>query len=869
LSILYFGRIGSEKRPEAWAPAVAMFGLVNRAESLESTALAQLVAPIAAVLLAQVARLAIRPVLGEHASLLLFSLATMIAARYGGRSAGLLATGLSSAFGLFTLVLAGRAPALFTGDITFLVLFTVVGAGISILTGQLRRAWAISAAQEEQRRIVTENVPQLLWTCRPDGACDFLNGRWVNYTGISADVQLGDRWLDRLHPDDRESTLSAWAAALASGDEFRSEFRLRRFDGAYRWFDTRAIAVRDRGGHVLKWFGSSTDVHEARVARDELRAEQARLNMIVSTAPGVICSFRLRPDGTTCFPYASPKFEDIYGISPGLLVDDSSPAFRRMHPDDIDAVHASVARSAETMQPWRAEFRVIHPDTGERWVEGHSQPVKNADGSVEWYGFLNDITARRQTEQKLRDRSAALEELTRTLDLAHAMVRSLDGRITYWSQGAASLYGWTAAEAVGRLSHELLHTEFPRPLSEIQAELLRSGRWEGELRHFCRDGAAVDVASHWALHCDVLGHPHSIIEVNNDISEQKRVERELRASEERLELAQAAAGIVTWDWYVDEDRALYSAGYGELYGLSPGTDALSPAAWIARVHPEDRADVQAALSRAVDGVGSYEAEFRIVMPDGGVRWLVGKGQGYRDSSGRLTRVIGINYDITERKLAAERLRALSASLISAQEQERRRISRELHDDLVQRLGLMAIDVGRLNSRFGRYDPELGPELRALQERAAEAAELTRHIAHELHPWILDDLGIETALRSLCAEVGRREEVDIRFVSGQLPEAVPREIASCLYAVAQESLQNVSKHAKAKHVEVRLHGSNESVRLEVRDDGIGCSVEAVAGGLGLGVVNMRERVRWAKGVFHLDSQPGRGVCVAVDLPRSGV
>jgi PAS domain S-box-containing protein len=476
----------------------------------------------------------------------------------------------------------------------------------------------------------------------------------------------------------------------------------------------------------------------------QLHGAQQQLAKIVATAPGVICSFRRRSDGSASFPFASPRIRDIYGLEPGDLRASAEPIFELMHPEDAPHVRASIAESARTMTAWADEFRVRNPAKGEIWVEGHSQPARLPDGSIEWYGFIRDVTERHHVEQALRDRTARLEELTRTLDMAHAFVRNLDGTITYWSQGAAVMYGWSPEEAVGRNSHELLQTEFPAPLDGIHEAIFAAGFWQGELRHHHRDGRTVVVASHWALHYDDDKKPRSIIEINNDISEQKRVEAELRAGEEQL-------------------------------------------------------------------------------------------------------------------------RALSASLISIQEEERRRVSRELHDDLVQRFGLMAIDLGKLSVQAAAAASPLAEELRALQERAVQAAELARHIAHELHPLILDDLGIVTAIRSLCDEFARREEIDVVFTAGDMPEAIKREVASCLYAVTQESLLNAAKYARATRVEVRLAAPDISVHLSIADDGVGFPPGAQTGGIGLGIVNMRERVRWLKGGFSLDSQPGRGTEILVVIP----
>jgi signal transduction histidine kinase len=352
------------------------------------------------------------------------------------------------------------------------------------------------------------------------------------------------------------------------------------------------------------------------------------------------------------------------------------------------------------------------------------------------------------------------------------------------------------------------------------------------------------------------------------LGEQKRVESELRASEERLELAHAVAGIGAWDWNISTDVTRCCGSYGSLYGLPRIQQAPPSEQWLNLIHPDDRERVREELRQALVGSLRYDTEFRVLLPDGSVRWLMGKGQVYRDAQGTAVRMLGVNLDITDRKTTADQLRALSASLITAQEEERGRISRELHDDLVQRLALMAMDLGKLVSQAKPVPPSLRKELRGLQERVVQAAELTRHIAHELHPLILEDLGIVTALRSLCEEFARREEVEVKFISDDLSQSLTRETVSCLYAVAKESLMNIAKHACAKRVQVRLEGTHGLITLTISDDGIGFAAGRDQVGHGLGILNMRERVGWANGRFSLESQAGHGTLLCVEIPVTG-
>jgi two-component system CheB/CheR fusion protein len=227
-------------------------------------------------------------------------------------------------------------------------------------------------------------------------------------------------------------------------------------------------------------------------------------------------------------------------------------------------------------------------------------------------------------------------------------------------------------------------------------------------------------------------------------------------------------------------------------------------------------------------------------------------------------------DITERRrleLAAQahvqEVQALAASLLTAQEEERRRVSRELHDQICQQLASLAIDIGGLAANL--HPPEdAQSRLKALQARVVKASEETRHIAYELHPSVLDDLGLVASLRSLCKEFSEQTSIPAVFGKIALPRTVPREVASCLYRVAQESLHNIAKHASAKHVSVALTSQKRAVVLSIADDGVGFDLEAVKGRGGLGFIGMEERARLVNGKLSIVAQPGHGTRIALEV-----
>jgi PAS domain S-box-containing protein len=241
--------------------------------------------------------------------------------------------------------------------------------------------------------------------------------------------------------------------------------------------------------------------------------------------------------------------------------------------------------------------------------------------------------------------------------------------------------------------------------------------------------------------------------------------------------------------------------------------------------------------------------------------------------GNVVSFLLIGRDVTEQKrlqrLAAanERdIRALSASLITAQEQERRRVAREIHDSLCQHLGALAAGLGVVAAELPASSPAR-QHLQAARQRAIRAAEEAREIARQLHPAILEDLGLPKALQNLCREASQRQGIPVKFrVTKRLPE-VAIEDASCVYRIAQEALNNAAKHADPKNIWVRLSGTR-NVRLSIQDDGIGFDADSVRGSGGLGLVSMKERARTAGATLSIQGRPGHGTQVNLVVPIRG-
>lgn len=236
-------------------------------------------------------------------------------------------------------------------------------------------------------------------------------------------------------------------------------------------------------------------------------------------------------------------------------------------------------------------------------------------------------------------------------------------------------------------------------------------------------------------------------------------------------------------------------------------------------------------------------------------------------SGNQTLAVAFVSDVSRRKADAdalrqqkEELRALTMRLMTAQDDERRRIARNLHDDLSQNLAFLAMDLGKLAS-----NPTLGavaPDVRPLQLRAVEAAESVRQISHQLHPSVLDDIGLEAALEQYCEEFEKRSGIMTTFSSRNVPDGLSKEIAGSIYHITQECLRNVAKHSGAKVVSVAIEYRRDILHLKVRDEGIGLKPSEANG---IGIVAMKERAHLINGRFSIQSEHGAGTEVSVEVP----
>ncbi|ULA60163.1 MAG: Putative Sensor histidine kinase [Nitrospira sp.] len=363
-------------------------------------------------------------------------------------------------------------------------------------------------ASESRFRELIESLPLPIWTCLPDGTCDYLSAQWTNYTGRSADEPFSTGCLQHVHPEDRPSVTDQWREAVARAQPLDAELRFKRADGVYRWFHAHATPIRDHDGRVLKWVGTYTEIHDRKQAQEI----QARLAAIVESSSDAVISKSLDGQVLTWNKSAELMFgyagDEIIGQPISLIV---PPERRAEEANLIEQITAGIRiQQFESVR--------IHKDGHPIHVSLTVSPIVDANGEVAAVSTIaRDITERKRAED-------VLSQQRRLIELSYDPIFSWDSArgILDWNRGCEQLYGYTRAEAVGRNSHALLKTTYPYSFDTICAELETTGAWTGEIHHRTKDGREVLVESRWGLL--VTNGRRLILETNRDITERRHSE---------------------------------------------------------------------------------------------------------------------------------------------------------------------------------------------------------------------------------------------------------------------------------------------------------------------------------------------------------
>lgn len=352
-------------------------------------------------------------------------------------------------------------------------------------------------------------------------------------------------------------------------------------------------------------------------------------------------------------------------------------------------------------------------------------------------------------------------------------------------------------------------------------------------------------------------------------SERKKLQSLVLAEHQKLDAVVASVPVIVWESRIDGDlnsrRIVFISKYVEkILGFTPEEIKAIPNFWRSVVLEEDLEKLSEATLNMFGNHGKLVQEFRCRTKSGSVIWIDAYMDVTLDDGGKVVGLRGVAVDVTDRKQSEEAIRYLGAKLINAQEEERSRVARELHDGLSQSLALLSIQLGALGR--GSLTPDsVSEQVEHYRKMIRSLSSDVHRISHELHPAKLEQLGLESALEGICREIAAAQKMEIDFVAQNIPKKLPKDVSLCLYRVTQESLQNVQKHSGAHAAVVRISASNQFVDLIVSDNGRGFNPTAASEKESLGLISMRERIRSVKGTLFVESHPGAGTHIRVQVP----
>lgn len=333
-------------------------------------------------------------------------------------------------------------------------------------------------------------------------------------------------------------------------------------------------------------------------------------------------------------------------------------------------------------------------------------------------------------------------------------------------------------------------------------------------------------------------------------------------SEEWLRLAAKGSQLGLWYWNEETQYVYWDEKTCEIFGVPAGSEKPIDTFYHC-VHPDDRERVKKVWRYQFEHGLPYEVEFRAAREDGSIRWIRALGNGHYDTDGKPIRMVGVVFDVSERKEAEQEHLKLAGLLINAQEKERSRLAREIHDDFTQRLATLAVNLELTEDII--QENAAREKLHKLSDDVGKIGTDLRLLAHSLHSSALEMLGLTKGIRSFCVEFAAQYEIEIDFVHKAIPQSIRPDTALCLFRIVQEGLRNVSRHSRASKVDVQLKGSPEAILLTLSDNGIGFELSSSPAPRGLGIRSMRERARMVGGTFAIQSRPMQGTQITVTVP----
>ena len=619
-------------------------------------------------------------------------------------------------------------------------------------------------------------------------------------------------------------------------------------NGINGWFHNIAAKL---GDGVAVWF---TDVTERKRAEEELRRSEAFLAEGQRISQTGSWAVKLPSEDV----FWSHEMFRIYGLDPATTKLSQKMAFQLIYPEDRLFVKQAFERALRDKSDFAVEHRAILADGSIKHLHALGHAVCDAsDNLTEFVGTVVDITERKRAEQALRQSSRRIENILESItDEFNAFDR--EWRFTYVNEPALKSIRRAKGEALTRekILGKNVWEVFPEHVGSVFYQKYHEAMREQKTVYF---EALSPVTGRW-VEVNAYLSEEGLSVYYRDITDRKQAEEQRAYHAHLLENVHDAV-IATDERFV---LTAWNKGAEQMYGWRAdevlGRSVLEVVPW------DGSAEERAKADRELAETGRRRAEIITYRKDGTPVYAEGRSVALRDGQGRITGYLGINRDITERKRAEKERAQLLRRLMAAQEDERRRIAREMHDQFGQAVSALTLKLAALKGAHGGQT-ELGEQFLALEAIVKQLDADVDFLIWEMRPTALDDLGLVVALSNYVENWSKHFGVHAEVhASGMEKDRLTSEVETVLYRVTQEALTNIAKHARAGNVDILLERRSDHVSLIIEDDGIGFDAEKAFATVptGLGLIGMRERASLVGGTLEIESHPGNGATIVVRI-----
>lgn len=691
----------------------------------------------------------------------------------------------------------------------------------------------LSSAKAIDSSELMDLAPVLIWVSGPDKSGIFFNKQWLAFTGRTIEDERGEGWLTGVHPDDLPA-LEACAEAFSGRHPFRTEFRLRRHDGAWRWMLDTGVPRFTSQGEFAGFIGSCVDISEQKEAEAALRSSEQRLQLAQEAASIGTYDWQIAGDRLEW----SAQMFGLYGVDPATEPKRIYDAWlERLHPEDRERADRQTREFVNQADTLTIEFRILHPEHGIRWIQGRGRVFRDIAGApVRMIGVNFDMTDQRQAEEALRESEQRLGDIAENFPgIIFRRITYPDGRIEYpFFSGPNEavrhvsrerLQAIKTVDDVGKLIHyddleetlkKFNHAATTLTPLDLEGRVIGADGEVGWVRSLSRPRQRGDGALVWDG-------------VLLDVTEQHRRDSEHERAATMLQMAMEVAGIGTWEYDRDTGMVIGSGATNMIFGLSGATGSAPLAAYLEAVHPSDRERVKKGIVGGTVPGTSVSREYRVVSSDGGLRWISSRGSHVRLADGT-ERIIGALFDVTDRKQQEEDREAA----LHHQQMLLKELNHRVKNNLQMITSMLRLQATRSNGG------QMAGEFQRAVERIQAISDLHAQLSFEGG---IGQINFADYLNQLCDKMRKsvlaESSIDLNCQTDpcflDLDRAVP------LGLLINELVTNAVKYAFRENASglicIRLRSTPDGgVAVWVEDSGVGMPVTAgKSKGLGMQLV----------------------------------